>query len=109
MIALPTDIVVKDYHGATLQHRSTSYDTYGDMTSLRRYSDNSSYELFEYDYDMYGNVERVRLPYESPSDRMWIRYTYDLVFHTYPVTVHNALGYTSTATYHPYFGKPLTT
>ena len=107
MIALPTDIVVKDYHGATLQHRSTTYDTYGDMTSLRRYSDNSSYELFEYDYDMYGNVERVSLPYESLSDRMWTRYIYDTQLHTYPVSVHNALGYTSTTTYDYRFGKPL--
>ena len=107
LISLPSEIVVKNYDGDTLQRRSTSYDTNGKMTSLRRYSDNSSYELFEYDYDMYGNVERVSLPYESLSDRMWTRYTYDTQLHTYPVSVHNALGYTSTTTYDYRFGKPL--
>ena len=107
LISLPTEIVVKNYDGDTLQRRSTSYDTNGKMTSLRRYSDNNNYELFEYDYDMYGNVDRVHLPYESISDRMWTRYTYDAQLHTYPVTVHNALGYTSTTTYDYRIGKPL--
>lgn len=93
------------------RHREATYTTEGSLEKL--FVDNSPnpQSVFFYEYDPYGNVEKVTTPATqfSSGNNYWIRYTYDLLTNTLPVSVTNAEGHSSAADYSLRWQKPVNT
>ena len=102
-------IVAKDYRDSLLRKKDciVNYET-GQIRKLRLYNDHDT-AVTSFWYDTFGNLIQSTGPANDYNQRITIRYTYDGLLHTYPVSVRNVpFGYVSTATYDLCFGRPLT-
>ena len=95
--------------GSILRKRSAIYNEEGKVMEIQQHNDDGSLSIYNYEYDGYGNVNLMKMPENLNRQRMEYRYEYDTSVHTYPEKITNSLGYTSSAEYDYYWGKPLLT
>ena len=93
------------------RHREATYTSKGSIDKL--FIDNSPNPLsvYSYEYDQYGNVIKVTTPATqfSSSGNYWIKYSYDSLTNTLPVSVSNVEGHSSYADYSLRWQKPVNT
>lgn len=104
----PLTIRVIGADGSTRQ-REAAYDFSGgtaNLTSVKTHLTGSETASVSFDYDDYGNIQKVT--HEDSTDEndnpFFYEYTYDNKVHTYPVKVEDAFGYSSQNTYDYRFG-----
>ncbi|MBW7839822.1 MAG: hypothetical protein H3C36_09355, partial [Chitinophagaceae bacterium] len=104
----PLTIRVIGADGSTRQ-REAAYDFSGgtaNLTSVKTRLTGSETASVSFDYDDYGNIEKVT--HEESKDEndnpFYYEYTYDNQLHTYPVKIEDAFGYSSQNTYDYRFG-----
>ena len=109
LVALPVQIVVKNYSGNTMQKRTASYYPTGKLQKLVRHNSSGNAQ-YDFTYDTYGNVSSAMMPQNLNGQRLQFTYQYDNNVHTYPIRVDNvSLGFFSKASYDLKFGKPTRT
>ena len=109
LVALPVQIVVKNYSGNTMQKRTASYYPTGKLQQLVRHNSSGNAQ-YDFTYDTYGNVSSAMMPQNLNGQRLQFTYQYDNNVQTYPIRVDNiSLGFFSTASYDLKFGKPTRT
>jgi len=93
------------------RHREATYTTEGSLEKL--FVDNSPnpQSVYFYEYDPYGNVEKVTTPATDlgGGNNYWIKYSYDLLTNTLPISVTNVEGHSSSADYSLRWQKPVNT
>src|SRR5690606_4133715 len=104
----PLNIRVMAADGAS-RAREATYDFTGGTANLTSVTTNltgSETATVSFDYDDYGNIEKVT--HEESQDAngnpFFYEYTYDDQLHTYPVNITDAFGYSSNNTYDYRFG-----
>lgn len=103
---LPTSIDVKA-GGILVRHRGATYNTTtGNLTSVTTRLNGSDNAVVAFDYDAYGNIQKVthENSIDENGDPFYYQYTYDNKVYTYPVLVEDAFGYSSNSTYDYRFG-----
>ncbi len=114
IIGLPTKIQVKagtlSAAGTLLRERLATYDGQGNMTEMRVLLSGSSgsgtYATDNYYYDTYGNITRHVYPPNAQGERYEMNYAYDAITHTFPITVTDYWGLSSSFLYNYRLGKP---
>lgn len=111
IVSLPKIQETRDYNNETVAKSWFYYDNLGlggvDKGQLTQKSQQLNgletvVAKFEYD-DYYGNLIKS---FDAKNNA--VTTAYDTLYHTFPVTVTNALGHTGTATYDPKTGNTLT-
>ena len=109
-VSLPVRIEVRNAAYELLQLRTASYTNAGKLGQLVLYSSPADSSVYNYTYDLFGNLDTCRLPKNANGQRVEYAYLYDSETHTYPVRVENVpLHFVSTAEYDYKFGKPVRT
>ncbi|MFH1777531.1 MAG: RHS repeat-associated core domain-containing protein [Candidatus Omnitrophota bacterium] len=112
ILGLPAHVLLKDENGNTVSEQWFYYDGHtncyedpikGELTKQETWLNTTGNRISaEYGYDEYGNVLTT-----TDARGNTTTYTYDLVMHTYPVSVTNSLGHTVTSAYHLGTGQVL--
>ena len=102
------DVKKKRQDVMVLRRRVAAYNSKGQLVKITQYNNNGS-SITDLIYDAYGNLSRITFPPNHRNERMHYDYIYDHIIHAYPVQTSNVLGYTSTAEYDYYWGKPTQT
>ena len=108
LISLVESITVYNSNNEVVREKSAEYSTNGKLIKIIQYNEPDQAEI-ELNYDQYGNINQITFPENAWQEKMWNKYVYDPVVHTYPITVSNALGYQSSAQYDYKWGKPIKT
>ncbi|MBS1739337.1 MAG: VCBS repeat-containing protein [Bacteroidetes bacterium] len=101
--------VVKTRGGSTHTDQTNfQYDPTGRLISRKEFANQPLYQISTYSYDAFGNVLSetlggVQIPYSATTQTQ-----YDSKGR-FPVAVTNALGQTVYTTWHPLWGKPVST
>ncbi|MFA7616555.1 MAG: RHS repeat-associated core domain-containing protein [Weeksellaceae bacterium] len=76
------------------------------LDSIKIHLTGSEKSTVSFDYDAYGNIEKVthEESKDENGDPFYYEYTYDNQLHTYPVHIEDAFGYSSNNTYDYRFG-----
>ncbi|MDP2188053.1 MAG: SpvB/TcaC N-terminal domain-containing protein, partial [Sphingobacteriaceae bacterium] len=107
LVGLPDTIMV--YNGSSLvRHRLATYNSQGKLTKIRANLGNT-FAVSDFEYDLYGNIQKQILPPNDSNRRVEYVYTYDDTIHTYPVKVEDVYGHFSTTKYDLFLSKPLET
>lgn len=109
IFSIPERLDVIDHEGKLMRSRSCSIDDKGNLTQVRQFFENSKSADTDYQYDQYGNIRKVTRPKNLNGERMFYELTYDDEVATYVVTIRDAYGYVSSATYNFVYGLPLET
>jgi len=107
LVALPVRITVTS-NGTLLRQRTGTYDARGNLRSVSQVSGNDA-STTTMDYDSYGNMILLTYPPNERSQRYSIRYTYDQAVQTYPATVTDSFGLSSSTKYDVKYGAPTVT
>lgn len=81
----------------------------GDLTKIIIKNQGADYSVYDFEYDVYGNITKSTGPANSANQRFFHQYTYDDNVKIYPVKVQDAFGYTSKTQYDFRFGLPVLT
>ena len=111
IVGKPTQIIVKNQldDGEWLRKREADYDCdSGNLKEVRQFIDDDRKAITLLDqYDDFGNLKHLVGPVNDAGESIEMRFDYDTVTHTYPVSVTNvSYGLTSGASYNYKFGKP---
>ncbi len=103
-------IVVTDASNRTLRERQGEIDcATGNLSQVRQLLENGQAAVTDLSYFPNGNLKTVTGPANAKGQRYALDYVYDDAVSTYPVSITDSFGYTSTATHDYRFGKPLST
>ena len=93
------------------RRRKATYTTEGSLEKLTIDNSPNPQSVYFYEYDPYGNVEKVTTPATDlgGGNNYWIKYSYDLLTNTLPISVTNAEGHSSAADYSLRWQKPVNT
>lgn len=106
IISIPKSIKVYDNTNALKRERKTDVNTTtGDITTVSA-NNYGTWSVTTMEYDQYGNLIAIKYPENESGQSMYYNYTFDAVYHKYLVSIKDAFGYTSTATYQSDFDKP---
>jgi len=111
ILSLPVNINVYAVVGSTntlVRSRSAVYDNYGRVTSIIMVN-GSNYSTTQYAYDGYGNITNVTFPEDVNNEHKTLTLVYDSQVHTFPLSVTDESGYSSSTSYDYRLGVPLTT
>ncbi len=124
LTGLPARQQVKNTAGTVIAESLNIYDdnltynltpTTGKLAAVRTWINGSNYSQSSYGYDAWGNQDTITTytGYGTATTAPTVgaqttSTTYDLNYHTYPVTISNALLQTTTLTYDYTLGVPLT-
>jgi len=106
LLALVSQIDVRDVLSNLLQRRNGSYNGYGRISQIGSF-DGSNTAYTDILYDSYGNISNVQFPENVNYERLSYTYVYDPFVHTYPVSVTDYWGNTSYTQYDYKLGAPL--
>ncbi len=95
--------------GVTREKRADYNYLTGDLKKMVIKNQGVDYSVYEFEYDVYGNITKSTGPANSANQRFFHLYTYDDNVKTYPVKVQDAFGYTSKTQYDFRFGVPTLT
>jgi len=105
MVSRPSHAYTNDSAGATKAQSWFTYDPInGNLLTVKAWLNGGTDSVTTYGYDPYGNRNSITDPMGHPPTTI----AYDTTTYTYPATVTNAIGHSSTVTYDYKFGKPLT-
>ena len=90
-----------------LRHRTATYNSKGDVDTLRFSIDSDGDAEYVIAYDDYGNVTSVTHPANHQGQRYTISYDYDSVTHALPIKVANSYGLSSATRYDFLWQKPV--
>ncbi|HTE44670.1 MAG TPA: RHS repeat-associated core domain-containing protein, partial [Gemmatimonadaceae bacterium] len=93
--------------GTVLRARSGQYNAQGKPSKIDTATGNGT-ATSEFGYDAFGNLTSVTTPPNHNNQRQTYAITYDPSARTYPVTVTDGFGYTSSSTYDLRFGAVTT-
>lgn len=94
---------------SVLRHRGASYNNRGSVLRIKFYNAPEPLSDYDFDYDTYGNVQKVTYPRNHNGDRFFVEYIYDNNIHSLPVKTYNAYGLISYAEYDYRFQTPVWT
>ncbi|HBG69166.1 MAG: hypothetical protein A2W93_07790 [Bacteroidetes bacterium GWF2_43_63] len=106
LLAMVNQIDVQDVSNNLLQRRTGSYNGVGRISSIGSF-DGANTAYTDIDYDSYGNISSILFPKNVNNERLSYTYKYDPVVHTYPVSVTDYWGNSSSTVYDYKLGAPL--
>ena len=92
-----------------MRHRTAAYNNKGSVVRMKFYNTPEPESVYDFDYDIYGNVEKVTYPDNYNGDRFFVNYTYDNYIHSLPIKTSNVYGLVSYAKYDYHFQVPVWT
>lgn len=95
--------------GVTREKRAEYNPATGDLTKIVIKNQGIDYSVYDFEYDVYGNITKSTGPENYAGQRFYHQYTYDDKVKTYPVKVQEAFGYSSKTQYDFRFGLPILT
>jgi RHS repeat-associated protein len=99
---------VYDNNNQLIRGRSCTIDNLtGNVTQIKNENNNQT-AVIDITYDIYGNIDTLKLPKNHQNQRMFYKYIYDNYVHSYPIIIEDVFGYSSSSTYDYKLGKPLT-
>jgi RHS repeat-associated protein len=109
-IIMPTSVksVVLGTQGLT-REKKAEYNANGNLSKLAILNQGANYAVYDFEYDVYGNITKSTGPENNGGQRFFHQYTYDDYIKTYPVKVQDAFGYSSKTQYDFRFGLPTLT
>lgn len=103
-IVMPTS--VKNIAQGVTREKKAEYNTEGNLSKMTILNQGVDYSVYEFEYDVYGNIAKSTGPANAQNQRFFHLYTYDDNVKTYPVKVQDAFGYSSKTKYDFRFGVP---
>lgn len=103
-IVMPTS--VKNTASNVTREKKAEYNANGDLSKMTILNQGTNYSVYEFEYDVYGNITKSTGPANIQNQRFFQQYTYDDNVKTYPVKVQDAFGYSSKTKYDFRFGVP---
>ncbi|SUX47205.1 toxin TcdB middle/N-terminal domain-containing protein [Chryseobacterium indoltheticum] len=104
-IIMPTS--VKNTANGVTREKKAEYNTAnGNLSKMIILNQGANYSIYDFEYDVYGNITKSTGPANSQGQRFFHHYTYDDNVKTYPIKVQDAFGYTSKTQYDFRFGVP---
>lgn len=107
-IIMPT-VVKNTANGVTREKKAEYNTTNGNLLKMTILNQGVNYSIYDFEYDVYGNITKSTGPANYANQRFFHQYTYDDNVKTYPVKVQDAFGYTSKTQYDFRFGLPTLT
>jgi RHS repeat-associated protein len=101
---IPAEVVVTTNEGVK-RRRTTTIDAKGHITQIRQFLANDTSANYDLEYDEYGNLSKLTRPANYKGQRMFHRYMYDNVIHSYVVKISDAYGYSDSTEYEYRFGN----
>lgn len=106
-VMMPTS--VKNTAQGVTREKKAEYDSKGNLSKMTILSQGTNYSVYDFEYDVYGNITKSTGPENYAGQRFYHQYTYDDKVKTYPVKVQDAFGYSSKTQYDFRFGLPTLT
>lgn len=108
LVGAPSRILVKDVNNTTYRHRETAIDSLtGNITQIRQYLDNTTFGVYDMEYDEFGNIKVLQRPENHQGERLSFAYTYDPEVNIFVTQVTDGYGHRSSSTYDYRFGQLL--
>ncbi|MFM9983721.1 MAG: SpvB/TcaC N-terminal domain-containing protein, partial [Flavobacteriales bacterium] len=104
IVNTPLSVSVKNSNDLELRYAEQEADSFGNITEIRQYIDESQYAKTSFVYDTYGNTTSVTYPANYNDSSMFYLYAYDPLLNTFNIAVTDAFGYSSSASYDSLFG-----
>lgn len=108
-IIMPTSVKIKNPAQGVTRERKAEYDTNGNLLRMIVLNQGLDHAVYDFEYDLYGNITKSKGPENYTGQRFFHQYTYDDNIKTYPVKVQDAFGYSSKTQYDFRFGLPTLT
>ena len=102
--AIPSEIIITTNEGVK-RKRTTDVDAKGHITQIRQFLGDGTSANYNLEYDEYGNLSKLLRPANYKGQRLFHRYVYDNVIHSYVVKTGDAYGYSDSTTYEYRFGN----
>lgn len=102
-------VSVKNTAQGVTREKKAEYDSKGNLSKMTILSQGTNYSVYDFEYDVYGNITKSTGPENYAGQRFYHQYTYDDKVKTYPVKVQDAFGYSSKTQYDFRFGLPTLT
>jgi RHS repeat-associated protein len=106
-IVAPTS--VKNTANSVTREKKAEYNSNGDLSKMTILNQGANYSVYDFEYDIYGNITKSTGPTNYANQRFFHQYIYDDNVKTYPVKVQDAFGYSSKTKYDFRFGLPTLT
>ncbi|MDV7696738.1 DUF4225 domain-containing protein [Chryseobacterium soli] len=103
-IVMPTS--VKNTAQGVTREKKADYTAEGNLSKMTILNQGVNYSVYDFEYDIYGNITKSTGPANVQNQRFFHQYTYDDNVKTYPVKVQDAFGYSSKTKYDFRFGIP---
>ncbi|UWX59819.1 hypothetical protein N0B40_15530 [Chryseobacterium oranimense] len=103
-IVMPTS--VKNTASGVTREKKAEYSANGNLSKMTVLNQGTNYSVYDFEYDVYGNITKSTGPANVQNQRFFQQYTYDDNVKTYPVKVQDAFGYSSKTQYDFRFGVP---
>ncbi|KFF09179.1 SpvB/TcaC N-terminal domain-containing protein [Chryseobacterium luteum] len=103
-IVMPTS--VKNTAQGVTREKKAEYNTEGNLSKMTILNQGTNYSVYDFEYDIYGNITKSIGPENAQNQRFFQQYTYDDNVKTYPVKIQDAFGYSSKTKYDFRFGVP---
>ena len=88
------------------REKKAEYSANGNLSKMTILNQGVNYSVYDFEYDVYGNITKSTGPANAQNQRFFHQYTYDDNVKTYPVKVQDAFGYSSKTKYDFRFGVP---
>lgn len=88
------------------REKKAEYNANGNLSKMTVLNQGVNYSVYDFEYDVYGNITKSTGPANVQNQRFFQQYTYDDNVKTYPVKVQDAFGYSSKTQYDFRFGVP---
>lgn len=103
-IVMPTS--VKNTAQGVTREKKAEYNAEGNLSKMTILNQGANYSVYDFEYDVYGNISKSTGPANAQNQRFFHQYTYDDNVKTYTVKVQDAFGYSSKTKYDFRFGVP---
>lgn len=97
---------VKNTANNVTREKKAEYSSNGNLSKMTILNQGTNYSVYDFEYDVYGNITKSTGPANAQNQRFFHQYTYDDNVKTYPVKVQDAFGYSSKTKYDFRFGVP---
>ncbi len=109
IVGIPSSVIVSG-GGETVRKREQSIDSSnGNISQSKQFHSAGGSSVFDFQYDAYGNIQKVSRPENHNGERLTYEYQYDATTHTYVTQVIDGYGYSSSSEYDFRFGIPIKT
>ncbi|PKP02145.1 MAG: hypothetical protein CVU11_12945, partial [Bacteroidetes bacterium HGW-Bacteroidetes-6] len=106
-LAMVSQMEVYDFQNNMMRRKLAAYNSASGRVSNIDSYDGANYADIDIAYDSYGNISHIAYPEDVNNDRLEYTYVYDNVVYTYPTSVTDYWGNTSSTTYDYRLGVPL--